>query len=287
MPAWDAKYTEAQREAAAVAYVDRQVRPARAVVQLAAAGDLIYGDGKLDPFTISETAIREYASQLRKKRRGTLKSGLTDASHGDAVERLRKRLVSAADHELSRIERMQARNNRTGTADPEHVRQAARMVREIAALPGKNDPRTVKPGMRTPGTKDTETGQVNSGLAGKIINAHRKPAQAPNLSAVPDPHTAPLVPVDDVETGVEDRLQAVPLGPAEAEDNKITWSTAHARAAAHEEADAAQAAADSVETQDTQDTQQADALPDHWQRARAEALRDNNVSTPTHEPSVP
>lgn len=172
MPRFDAKYSDEQRDAAAIAYLDRNIRPAGRVVQLAKRGELRYGDEILEPFDITPDAVRTYASRLRKSRAGELKSGLTDAAPRDAVEMLRRRLVSAADNMLQAIERRQ-RRGKHDPKDPELLRQIARAAREIAALPSKDDPRPVAPGQHIPGAGANNGDRTRSGLAGSILHAHR------------------------------------------------------------------------------------------------------------------
>lgn len=172
MPRFDAKYSDEQRDAAAIAYLDRNIRPAGRVVQLAKRGELRYGDAVLEPFDITPDAVRTYASRLRKARAGELKSGLTDADPRDAVEMLRRRLLSAADNMLVSVERRQ-RRSRPSDKDPELLRQIARAVREAAAIPGKDDPRPVPLGQKVPGTGATNGGRSTTGLAGTILHAHR------------------------------------------------------------------------------------------------------------------
>lgn len=173
MTTFESKYSEEQREAVAIAYVDRKVRPAGAVVALAARGELPGKDGPLEPFDIRADAVRTYASRLKRGRQGTLKSGLTDVPPRDAIESLRIRLVSAADHALTRVER-RLRGPSCTTKDVELARQIARLIREAAAIPAKDDPRPVSPGAKIPGAGGASNGDTTrGGLGGQILASHR------------------------------------------------------------------------------------------------------------------
>lgn len=164
---------DAQREAVAIAFMDRRIRPASAVVALAARGELPGADGKpLEPFAIKADNVRTWAARLRRARMGTAKSGLTDVPARDAVESLRIRLVSAADHALTRVEkRLRARD--INAKDVELARQIARLIREAAAIPAKDDPRPVPPGQKAPGADKHNGGTTVGGLAGSILASHR------------------------------------------------------------------------------------------------------------------
>jgi hypothetical protein len=158
------RYTEAQREAVARAYVDRHIRPARAVAELARRGELESVDGeRLASFEIGESTIRSFAGLLRRRRRGEVRSNLAAASPRDAVEALRVRLVNAADAGLAAVERRQRREH--GKTDWEELRQIARAVREISSLPDPSEGRSTAPGLRDPSTGERRGGQTRGGLA--------------------------------------------------------------------------------------------------------------------------
>lgn len=210
MPTFQAKYSDAQREAVAVAYIDRKVRPAKAVCDLAARGELPHNGEQLEPFTIGPDAVRTYAARLRRARQGTLKAGLTDVPARDAVEALRVRLVSAADHALTRVERRLKAPSCT-TKDVELARQIARLIREAAAIPSKDDPRPVPPGQKIPGAGGATNGdRTAGGLAGSILASHRgarvhADSEGPQQSA---PIQAREDGDNDVATTTEDPAEA-------------------------------------------------------------------------------
>ena len=169
MPSFATKYTSEQRDAIATAKADRGMT-ARRVVELAAAGELAPG---LAPFQTTVRTVNDYARKLVRARQGTEASGLTDVPARDAVEALRRRLVAAADHELRRIERQQQRRN-AAPVTGEEIRQIVRCVREIAAIPARDEPRPVAPGQKVPGAGGKTNGdRTRSGLAGSILAAHR------------------------------------------------------------------------------------------------------------------
>jgi hypothetical protein len=176
---FERKYTDAQRDAITEAYEDRRVRPASRVVRLAMAGELEHAGAKLPPFAITENTVRDFALKLRKRRRGELTSQLAHAAPRDAIETLRRRLVSAADTMLADLERQLQRD--AGATDPERLRQITRAVREAASLPGPDDPRPKAPGSKEGGTR--EGGETKGGLAGAILKDARagdeQPAQEP------------------------------------------------------------------------------------------------------------
>jgi len=180
----DPKYTPEQRAAAAEAYVDRGVRPARRVAELAAAGELIPGQR----FEISPDYVLKLAAALRRRRAGEASSALARQPPRDAVEAIRRRLAAAIDHELTLIETLQRRRGRDDRDVLERLRQIARLSREFAALPGPTDPRPVPPGQRhiDPATGESRNngGPIRGGLAGAMLRDIR---QAAATDPDPDP----------------------------------------------------------------------------------------------------
>jgi hypothetical protein len=143
---------------------------------LAAAGELEHNGERLPPFETNQSTVRSLARQRTRQRMGHATSELATRPPGDAVEALRRRLVNLADAGLTRLERELRR--RGARLDFEQVRQAARAVREIAALPGPEDPRPPSPGERVGGQRNG--GATRGGLAGELVAAHRAaPAPAP------------------------------------------------------------------------------------------------------------
>jgi hypothetical protein len=89
--------------------------------------------------------LRSQAAQASRRREV---NELAKAAPRDAIEALRRRLVNAADAELAAMEKRQ----KNGKSVPgEELRQVARAVREIAAIPGPSDARPAAPGARVNG----------------------------------------------------------------------------------------------------------------------------------------
>jgi hypothetical protein len=171
MPMNAAKYTAEQRDAMAHAFEDRGIRPASRVVALAAEGKLTVDGRRVDAFDCNENTVRDEASKLRRRRAGDRRSKLIAETPRDSVEALRRQLVSLTDRELAALKRRKA-----GTVSGEQLRQIARAVRELAAIPGPDDPRPVAPGARTPGTGERESQRTTGGLAGQVLAAHSRTA---------------------------------------------------------------------------------------------------------------
>jgi hypothetical protein len=164
MPRLETIYTPKQREALAFAYLDRHIRPAERVVELAAAGQLELDGEQLAPFAVAPSSVRDCASKVRRRRAGELKSTTAMQHPRDAAHALQRRLFSVADQELAVEEA-----KRRGRRDPERLRQIARAVREAVAIPAPGDTPPVAPGQKRPGTQTTEGGATRGGLAGAIL----------------------------------------------------------------------------------------------------------------------
>ena len=145
MPGWDRIYSDEQREAVAVAYIDQRIRPAHRVVALAKAGNLHHGDRKLPAFDIAENTVRSYGAQLVKSRKGQLKSGLTDQEPRDALETIRKRLQVDARNlpavALTAFTRPQDQARALDKGFQKHLAkpvQVGRLIGAIRQLTGRN-----------------------------------------------------------------------------------------------------------------------------------------------------
>lgn len=158
----------------ASAVIDHGIRPARKVVELAEAGRLPAG---LPAFKVQggPATVRQQVRDERNRRAGVVRREIARKPPRDAVEDMRQRLVSVVDLELARMEKRQ-KNNRAEPINPEYLRQLARAAREVAALPGPDDTRPLKPGDKTEGKR--EAGATTGGLAARILNDHaRSPVQ--------------------------------------------------------------------------------------------------------------
>jgi hypothetical protein len=160
---FQATYTDAQRDALARAFTERGIRPAARVVALAEAGELEPG---LEPFTVAggPNSVRTFAARLRKRQSGELVSELAKGPPRDAVEALRRRLVHLVESMLTDAER----KRKHGTLRPVDIGPIARALRELAAIPGPHEQRTVQPGERTPGDR-TRDGKTRTGVAAAML----------------------------------------------------------------------------------------------------------------------
>lgn len=168
MDSLPSRYNRWQREAIAAAY-DLPGVTARQVATLAAAGELKHPSGAvLAQFDVPENTVRSVGRRARRKEAAEAQMvGLLVLSPRNAVERLRQRFVVGIDRELSRIEIEQGEGRAiTG----EELRQVARAIRELAALPGPQDPRPPAPGAKVNGRR--EGGETRGGLTGRIRAAH-------------------------------------------------------------------------------------------------------------------
>jgi hypothetical protein len=167
-------YTETQREACAIAHVDRMLT-ARKVAEMAAADELTFLGETLEPFEIKPATISDLGRKLRHRRNGKVSSEVARMKPGDAVEALRRRLLAVADAELGVIER-QARGKR----DLDRYRDIVKCVREAMSIPAANDERPTPAGKGRHDQQGTPRPPATAGrLAGPLMAAHR---QAPRSS---------------------------------------------------------------------------------------------------------
>ncbi len=206
-------YGDDQRKAVQQAYADRNIRPARRICELAAEGALTC-DGELIPaFSIKESTVRDIGRRFEQRRAGVRETPLADLAPRDAVEQLRRRLVSAADTSLSIVEDRAARKRQQ--PDPEQLRQLARAVREIAAIPTLDVPAgATKPGQhnRQEGRKDS--GATRGGLAGQILASAASEPRGFDAAAEPVPGPLPPQPVPTYE---ETQTRAAPRAQTDAQ----------------------------------------------------------------------
>lgn len=192
MSAFQQKYSDQQKRAAVAAYLDRGIQPMKSVLAMAKAGELWHEGARVEPFDMPLSTFRSELKRERMRRVGRIKSQVAKLPAHDAVDQLRVRLVNLAASELDRQEKAKVR-------DPEKIRQIARAVREIAALPGAKEGRTHQPGQRDPATQRQNEGPTRNGLAGAILAASRSnggnegsPAPEPPIpGTTPTENTAP------------------------------------------------------------------------------------------------
>lgn len=189
--AWAANYDDRQREAIAVARVDLGLS-APEIVELAASGDLELRGERLEPFTASASSVKRIGTRYERQQLGLERSPLEDLDAGDAVEQLRRRLVRAVDYESRQVVKRQKRGE---PASGEELRQLGRALRELASIPGRNDPRPPAPGQRELGTGKRASGATRGGLGAKILDSHRSGGLAspapPEPAPTPEPEPQP------------------------------------------------------------------------------------------------
>lgn len=159
------KYTDAQRDAIASAVLDRGAKYKRAV-ELAAAGELTTPDGdRLDPFTFKLTYVGTVVDREKRRRVG-VKTTVAALEPRDAVEVLRRNLVDVMDDEMRHLKKA-----KSGTRDPEKLRQFARALRELQAIPGPKEGARPAPGAKDNGKR--EGGETRGGMSGELLKANR------------------------------------------------------------------------------------------------------------------
>ncbi len=187
----ETKWTAEQREAVATAYLDRGIRPAKRIQQLARTGQLAPG---LEPLDMPTSTIYAAARQLQQRRAGEALRGQSPARTSQTVQGLRRRLTIVADRELGILEAEQLKANKTSEPQQRRritlIRELGRAVREIAALPQEGE-RGIPPGTEQHGQRahgGPEPGPNT--LAGRALAAHRA-RQAGGEGTVPPPTTPP------------------------------------------------------------------------------------------------
>lgn len=205
------RYTKEQREAIGVAYVDLGVRPAQRVAAMAAAGELMLDGQRLDPFETNASTVRDCSRKIRLRRAGQLRRELATLQPRDQLEALRVRLVALADREISYHEKQPR-----GKVKSEELRQYARVLREIAAIPGPTDPRPAAPGQKIPGTQVNNGERTTGGLAGKALAASRRSSPA---------QIAPGPPGQDAHLEQDEHGESTARSEAASEQDRLDNST--------------------------------------------------------------
>ena len=195
MSAFDRRYEPDAIEAVLYAYLDRKQRPLRKVLEMGRLGQLRTRDGReVRPFDCNEDTMRGYLTRERKRRRGAPRGSALDRPD-DVLEGLRKRMIAVADQELTFVERQ-----KRGKRDPEHLRQIARVLREVAALPKPGEGRGRQPGKRDHNGVMVD-GQTEGGIAGKLLAAHRR-------APAPEPLNAEETKAENTDNGAHARINA-------------------------------------------------------------------------------
>lgn len=158
------KYTTDQRKAIFAARFDRGETYAH-IAKLAATGELIPGQ----PFTIGPEYLGEICREQEARRVGKVESPLADKPHRDAVEVLRRRMISVADNLSDDLEKLASK--KPDKVDPERARQVARLLREVASIPSPKEETPRAPGSNAGGQR--QDSQTRGGAAGALLAAHR------------------------------------------------------------------------------------------------------------------
>jgi hypothetical protein len=169
---WDAKYTDEQKEACALARIDGG-RTARRVAEMAAAGELRLKGEPVGVFDISPNYVNQLGQKLKRDRSGKTASKVAELPHHDGVEVMRRRLMAGADLMMAAWEK--AAEKHPEKADTERHRQITRCVLEASKLPGPGDPRTTPHTAIDPATGKRGT-ETRGGLAGALLKDHRAEA---------------------------------------------------------------------------------------------------------------
>lgn len=150
------------------AWGDRGIHRPQSIVALAAGGELTADGDLVDAFTITASSARYIGDSYLKRRKRQANQAIAQHEPQDAIEALRRRFVAVLNEQLTDVERLQARGKHAQIKG-EQLRQIARALRELAALPGpEGGKRARAPGAHDPAQGITPDGTTRGGLAGKI-----------------------------------------------------------------------------------------------------------------------
>lgn len=188
MSQWTSKYGDDERAAIERAWCELRIKPWRAIAEAAARGELRprADADPLPPFKIPESSARTIALAAERRRAGlTLPAELAKMAPQDHAETLRRRLVGLVDHELSRLEKAQAKTPNKET-DAEQLRKLARAIRELGAVPDPTSKRLPRePGQRTPDGGRAPDSKTRDSLAGRALSAVDRTAPRPAPGGLP------------------------------------------------------------------------------------------------------
>jgi hypothetical protein len=140
------KYSDDQREAMVSAKVDRGATYPR-IVELAAAGELTRSNGeKLAPFEITAMYAGDIIRGEIRRRTGKAATDLAKLPPRDAIEALRRRLLSACDHMLTATAKREAKAIRAG--DMALLRDVAETPNRAGRTRDRSATRTRRPATR-------------------------------------------------------------------------------------------------------------------------------------------
>lgn len=165
---FDEKLTDDQREAAALRYIDTE-DTGREVARKAAAGELTLRGEPVPAFEIAPSYAAQLGIKMRNKRTGKAATKVADMPHRDAIEVLRRRLVSVGDSVVAALEK-QAEKEPT-KVDLERLRQAGRVVVELGRIPAATEPQQ---SAQTKAADGRRMAPTSGGLAGALVREHRQ-----------------------------------------------------------------------------------------------------------------
>lgn len=165
---FDEKLTDEQREAAALRYIDTE-DTGREVARKAAAGELTLRGEPVGVFEIAPSYAAQLGIKMRKKRTGQAATKVAEMPHRDAIEVLRRRLVSVGDAMLADLERQTAKD--PAKLDPERVRQVGRVLVELGRIPAASEPAPRRQDHAAAGQRIAPT---KGGPAGALLREHRQ-----------------------------------------------------------------------------------------------------------------
>lgn len=162
MPAFTRKWPEETYEAC-FAHKRRHGLSMEATAKAAAAGEI----PGLEPTPIPVKTLYSHKREMDAKELGRIASPIAEKPARDAVEELRRRIVSAADGML-RVEERRAPEKRSA----KRLSEIAQLVKMAAAIPDQREPAPRLPGHRKPdGTKEPK---IRTELARRLIEDARR-----------------------------------------------------------------------------------------------------------------
>lgn len=184
MAEFSATYSDDQRAAVGAAYLGG-IRPAQAVADLAARGELTFGGKRLPKFTVSASYVRGVAQALRQRQLGLARGGFDFPAPRDAWEHIDQGAARVAQDELTALE-LQPRGKR----DLERLRKLVQTVRAAQRL---RDTGALGDGVR-PSASGVPEEPPAVAVGGSLMAAHL--ASPADLSVVPAAEPVEPAPVE-------------------------------------------------------------------------------------------
>lgn len=186
-------WSDTQREAVQQAWFVAKIGNMAQIARLARAGELTFEGQPVPAFKVPDATVRDWINGEIRRRQGRDQTELARKPAEDAVEELRRRLVSLIDTDTLRLEK-HARERRATPIDAEQIRKLARATRELAALPGPGEPSRHKAPGRDPNTPAGEAVRKPNSMSGQLATALAAPGiNTPPETADTDAHTDPTL----------------------------------------------------------------------------------------------